>query len=65
MSLPNRFYVATRKDRSAQADALSDLLNAHGWERTFAWTDETDTEPEGFCRIYQPTVIEGARLKIR
>jgi nucleoside 2-deoxyribosyltransferase len=33
-----RFYVSSRKDRSAEADALSEKLQARGWERTYKWT---------------------------
>jgi hypothetical protein len=38
--MAKRFFLSTRKDRSAEADALSASLKAHGWERTFAWKDE-------------------------
>jgi nucleoside 2-deoxyribosyltransferase len=33
-----RFYLATRKDRSNEADALSQALSVHGWQRTFIWS---------------------------
>jgi nucleoside 2-deoxyribosyltransferase len=39
--MPRRFYVSSRKDRSEQANALSEALKAHGWERTFVWTDQS------------------------
>jgi len=35
-----RFFISTRKDRSAEADELSEALKANGWERTFTWTSE-------------------------
>jgi hypothetical protein len=39
-----RFYLATRKDRAADAEQLANYLRALGWERTFRWgnSDETD-----------------------
>jgi nucleoside 2-deoxyribosyltransferase len=37
--VPRRFYLATRIDRIEQATALSDALETHGWQRTFAWND--------------------------
>jgi nucleoside 2-deoxyribosyltransferase len=41
--MPKRFYLATRKDRSAQAAPLLEALEAQGWVRTFVWTaDEID-----------------------
>jgi nucleoside 2-deoxyribosyltransferase len=43
--MSKRFYLATQKDRSAEADALSAALKLHGWERTLAWTDQ-DGGPE-------------------
>jgi nucleoside 2-deoxyribosyltransferase len=44
--MPKRFYVSSRKDRSAHADALSETLKARGWERTFVWTDQGVSSPE-------------------
>lgn len=43
--MPKRFYLATQKDRSAEADALSAALKLHGWERTLAWAGQ-DGGPE-------------------
>jgi Nucleoside 2-deoxyribosyltransferase len=37
--VPKFFYLATRIDRSEQATVLSKALEAHGWQRTFAWSD--------------------------
>jgi nucleoside 2-deoxyribosyltransferase len=44
--MPKRFYVSSRKDRSEQANALSEALKADGWERTFVWTDQPGAGPE-------------------
>jgi nucleoside 2-deoxyribosyltransferase len=44
--MPKRFYVSSRKDRSEQANALSEALKARGWERTFVWTDQPGAGPE-------------------
>jgi nucleoside 2-deoxyribosyltransferase len=37
-SLPKRFYLSTRKDRSAEGAALTEALEALGWQCTFDWT---------------------------
>jgi nucleoside 2-deoxyribosyltransferase len=50
-TLPKRFYLAARKDRSAQADAMSDALTAQGWERTFAWTSQDIGGHEGLSAM--------------
>jgi nucleoside 2-deoxyribosyltransferase len=44
--MPKRFYVSSRKDRSEHANALSEALRAHGWERTFEWADLHGAGPE-------------------
>jgi nucleoside 2-deoxyribosyltransferase len=49
--VPKRFYLSTRKDRSAQADALSQALIAHGWERTYAWTAVDGADVEKYPEI--------------
>jgi nucleoside 2-deoxyribosyltransferase len=41
------FYVASRVNRSAQADDLSDRLIALGWERTYRWTPEPGQDNVG------------------
>ena len=46
-----KFYLATRKDRAEQAEALSKALSVHGWERTFAWSGEDEAGPEGYAQI--------------
>ena len=38
--MPKRFYLATRKDRASEADAISATLKTHGWERTLTWTSQ-------------------------
>jgi nucleoside 2-deoxyribosyltransferase len=47
--MPNRFYLSTRKDRSAQAAVLLDALKAQGWERTLDWTDQGNVGPDGYA----------------
>jgi nucleoside 2-deoxyribosyltransferase len=47
--MTKRFYLATRIDRVAQAEAVVEALKAHGWERTFAWTGQDDAGPEGYA----------------
>jgi nucleoside 2-deoxyribosyltransferase len=49
--MAKRFFLSTRKDRSAEADALSAALKAHGWERTFAWTDQDGAGPEAHAKV--------------
>jgi nucleoside 2-deoxyribosyltransferase len=49
--MPKRFYLATRKDRSARAAPLLEALKAYGWERTHVWTDQDDTSPDGYAKI--------------
>jgi hypothetical protein len=47
--MPSRFYLSTRKDRSAQAALLLEALKANGWERTLDWADENDRGPDGYA----------------
>lgn len=47
--MPNRFYLSTRKDRSAQATRLLEALKAKGWERTLDWTDQGDVGPHRYA----------------
>jgi nucleoside 2-deoxyribosyltransferase len=47
--MPRRFYLSTRKDRSAQATALLAALNARGWERTLDWTEQNNGGPDGYA----------------
>jgi nucleoside 2-deoxyribosyltransferase len=49
--MAKRFFLSTRKDRSAEADALSASLKSHGWERTFAWTGEDNAGTEGHAAV--------------
>jgi nucleoside 2-deoxyribosyltransferase len=55
--MPKRFYVSSRKDRSEQANALSEALKAHGWERTFVWSNQPGVGPESWA------ATAGAELK--
>ena len=47
--MPNRFYLSTRKDRSAQAAVLLDALKAQGWERTLDWSGKDSVGPDGYA----------------
>lgn len=47
--MPKRFYLSTRKDRSAEAAPLLAALASRGWERTFSWTDMGDAGAEAFA----------------
>jgi nucleoside 2-deoxyribosyltransferase len=58
--MAKRFYVSSRKDRSTQANALSDALKVHGWERTFTWSDQGGAGPEGHATI-AVAELEGVR----
>ncbi len=49
--MAKRFYVSSRKDRSAQADALSEVLKARGWKRTYEWTAQDGKDPDGHAEI--------------
>jgi nucleoside 2-deoxyribosyltransferase len=49
--MAKRFYLATRKDRSAQAAALLEALKAQGWERTLAWSDQNEAGTDGYAEI--------------
>jgi hypothetical protein len=40
--MSKRFYLSTRKDRSAQAAALLEALKDRGWERTLDWAAQKD-----------------------
>jgi hypothetical protein len=49
--MAKRFFLSTRKDRSAEADSLSAALKVHGWERTFAWTNKDGEDADGHAAI--------------
>jgi nucleoside 2-deoxyribosyltransferase len=49
--MPSRFYLATRKDRSDEADALAASLAEHGWERTYTWSALDPSNTEGFAEV--------------
>jgi nucleoside 2-deoxyribosyltransferase len=58
--MAKRFFLSTRKDRSAEADALSAGLKVRGWERTLAWTGEDSESSEGNAAI-AVAELEGVR----
>jgi hypothetical protein len=49
--MPKLFYIATRKDRSADAEPLLEALHAEGWQRTFAWSSEDDNDEGNWPRL--------------
>ena len=49
--MTKRFFLSTRKDRSAEADALSASLKSRGWERTFAWKGEDGTGADAHAAV--------------
>lgn len=55
-----RYYLSTRKDRSAEADSLSATLKARGWERTFTWTPDDGEGPEEHAAIAKAE-LQGVR----
>lgn len=50
-SVAKRFYLATRKDRGAQANAIVQALEARGWERTYAWNGNDNEGPEALSEL--------------
>jgi hypothetical protein len=64
--MSKRFYVATRKDRVADAAAISEALKQDGWERTFAWTSEEPSGHEQYAALAQKELdgVVGADLLI-
>ena len=51
--MPKRFYLATRKDRAGEADAISAALKTHGWERTLTWTSQDGQRPAQHAKVAQ------------
>jgi nucleoside 2-deoxyribosyltransferase len=51
--MTKRFYLATRKDRAAEADAISAILKTHGWERTLTWTSQDGQSTDQHARVAQ------------
>jgi nucleoside 2-deoxyribosyltransferase len=43
-----KFYLATKKDRAAQAEELLEALKSRGWERTFTWSGEDKAGAEEY-----------------
>jgi nucleoside 2-deoxyribosyltransferase len=46
-----RFYISSKKDRSAQANALAEKLKGRGWERTYTWTAHDGEGADGHARV--------------
>jgi nucleoside 2-deoxyribosyltransferase len=60
-----RFYLATRKDRTAEATAVAQALEAQGWERTLDWStldDQADSYAE--IALAELTAVRAADLLI-
>jgi nucleoside 2-deoxyribosyltransferase len=51
--MSKRFYLATRKDRATEADAISNKLRDYGWERTFTWRDQAQGGSESHADLAQ------------
>lgn len=58
--MTRRFYISTRKDRSAEGEALSHALIEHGWVCTFNWGSLAEPNPLDLERIALDE-IEGVR----
>jgi nucleoside 2-deoxyribosyltransferase len=54
--MAKHFYLATRKDRESQANAISEALKAHGWERTFVWTAQDSTATDQYPGVAQQEI---------
>jgi nucleoside 2-deoxyribosyltransferase len=54
--MPKRFYLATRKDRETQANAIAEALTAEGWKRTFVWTAEDGADPDRHAELAQQEI---------
>src|SRR5713101_3726986 len=51
--MTKRFYLATRRDRADEANAISTALNSHGWERTLTWSNQEGTSPAAHSELAQ------------
>ena len=51
MSTSKSFFISARKDRSAEANALTEKLQAHGWKRTYAWTEDDGDGEQAYAKI--------------
>lgn len=49
--MAKHFYLATRKDRGAEATRLLRALKSHGWERTYAWVTGDEATIERLSEI--------------
>jgi nucleoside 2-deoxyribosyltransferase len=61
-----RFYIAARKDRAADADAVANALNSHGWHRTLAWsgTDSAETAEHAQTAMTELDAVREAEVLI-
>jgi nucleoside 2-deoxyribosyltransferase len=51
--MTKRFYLATRKDRATEANAIAEALKAQGWERTLTWSDQEGASPTAHAELAQ------------
>jgi nucleoside 2-deoxyribosyltransferase len=51
--MSKRFYLATRKNRATEADAISNELKEYGWERTLTWSDQAQAGSESHAELAQ------------
>lgn len=49
--MPKCFYLATKKDRRAEAEPLLEALKARGWKRTFDWAKLASSGPKEHADI--------------
>ena len=51
--MQKKFYLATQKNRLDEAAPLLEALEANGWKRTFAWTNQDSHDSAGNAGIAQ------------
>ncbi len=51
--MTKQFYIATKKDREAQANAISEALKNQGWRRTYTWTAQEPGAEDQHSKIAQ------------
>jgi nucleoside 2-deoxyribosyltransferase len=51
--MTKRFYLATRRDRADEANAISAALHSHGWERTLTWSAQEGVGPAAHSELAQ------------
>src|SRR5579872_3183669 len=47
------FYIATRKDREAEANEIAKALGAAGWKRTLIWSSREEDVAEDYATLAQ------------